>query len=212
MGIISDIWKRLFGKKEKEVKYTGYQAPVQRERKTSPKGGINRLKIIGLAILIVVVVSLAGGMSGYMVQTTGLMVQVGDLESQLENSKVQVTKLTGDVNLCNNNLGQTEARVLACENDLANRNSDLSGCEIEKADVQQNLDLCVQEKASTSDDLASANEDYKDIVKNSVRAKCCSVSDIIDGVTRKWSLSDNNIVCSDAGDYSVDCSSGETDY
>lgn len=212
MSIISDIWKRLFGKEEREVRYTGYEANARKEKKVSPKGGIRRLKIIGLAIMIVVVVSLAGGMSGYMVQTTGLMVQVGDLESQLESSKSQVTKLTGDLNLCNNNLEQTEARVLACENDLSNRNSDLSGCEIEKADVQNNLDLCVQEKASTSDELESANEDYKDLVKNSVRAKCCSVSDIIDGVTRKWSLSEDNIICSDAGDYNVDCSNGETDY
>jgi len=78
------------------------------------------------------------------------------------------------------------------------------------AAIQEIMNECEAEKTTIQGDYNKLLEDLKDVIRDSVRSRCCSYDDVWSGVTKNWDIVDNEITCS--GNYTVRCDTGETDY
>ncbi|MCK4531984.1 MAG: hypothetical protein KAT94_03885, partial [Candidatus Aenigmarchaeota archaeon] len=140
-------------------------------------------------------------------------------ETQLSEAQNTMDVLTDEKDSCSSELNETEEEALACKGDLLDTETQLSEtenqlteCTEERDSTQEDLSMCTVEKGEIAEDLEEERENYNEIVRNSAQSKCCSVSDVITGTIKRWDIVSKDIVCSDSGEYKVDCKTGETDY
>ena len=223
LKITSSLRKFLNPRQEKE----GYGYPNENV------GRWKAIFIVMLTIVIILGIYSVNSITGYTVrqgspwdwledmneELSFLEGKVSDLETQLSEAQNTIDVLTDEKDSCSDELNETEEEALACEGDLLDTETQLSEtenqlteCTEERDSTQEDLSMCTVEKGEIAEDLEEERENYDEIVRNSAQSKCCSVSDVITGTIKRWDIVSKDIVCSDSGEYKVDCKTGETDY
>ncbi len=141
--------------------------------------------------------------TAYATYNTDLEQQLEDIEealvdarAQKDSCRISLENANADIERCGSNLTSTGQLLEACRseidkfsNALQNLSSAFTACEAEKESALQSL---------------------KQLVRNTVKAICCSYGDVQSGVVGNWGIVGDSITCS--GNYTVNCSSGETNY
>ena len=140
------------------------------------------------------------------------------LESQLNNTSQQLTETQSELELCELNLENSNsdrtalnASISKCTTDLFSSKLFLDSCYKDKDKLENTtrkldnqLSLCDSEKIASG-------EAYRQLARSSVKAICCSFGDVTSGTVRNWNITANNsISCS--GNYTINCTSGESNY
>ena len=167
-----------------------------------------------IAVLIIAVVgfSLATSWTGNIIYTGGLESQISGLEKNYRDCQDTVAVITTEKEACNNDLAAEREKSGNLETDLANTKNNLIDCTDRETRLRENFNLCSDEVINISSDLDAEKSNYKSLIRNSVRAVCCSVSDILSENVRSFNVKGNRIACSDEGEYTVNCGNGDTNY
>jgi septal ring factor EnvC (AmiA/AmiB activator) len=166
-----------------------------------------------VSILIILTFSfylITTGVTGYITYTENLEAKLNETEKDLEITK-------SSMEACSNSLADTRGSLSSCNSDLSQSTAQLSTCEIQRNDLtaensqlESDLSTCDAERADYINMYETRMEAFNNLVRNSVKAICCSFSDIDSGTTKDWGIEDNKIVCT--GGYQVNCDTGETNY
>jgi len=173
----------------------------------------NSKAVMIVSILIILTFSfylITSGVTAYITYTENLETDLNETQKELDITKASMEECSknladtrDDLNSCNSNLDQSRSQLSACENErseLRTRNSELDS----------QLSTCNAEREDFKARYENRLEAFNTLVRNSVKAACCSFDDVSSGATKNWGIVDNKIVCT--GDYHVNCSTGETDF
>ncbi len=185
-----------------------YQQP------SSGGGGGGRRTITFIAVLVIAVIgfSLATSWTGSIIYAGGLESQIAGLEKSYQDCQDTVTAVTSEKETCGNDLTAEKEKSNGLETDLVNTKNNLIDCTDRESRLQDNFNICSDEVINVTSDLDAEKSNYKSLVRNTVRGVCCSISDILSENVRKFDVNGNQIVCSDEGDHTVNCGTGETNY
>lgn len=117
-------------------------------------------------------------------------------QQQKESCQALLESSNSDLNKCGNDLASTKGYLASCGADKDKLNSNIQN-------LSASLDTCKSEKESI-------NQSYKQLARNSVKAICCSFGDVQSAAIRNWNIINNSISCT--GNYTVNCTDGETNY
>ncbi len=140
------------------------------------------------------------------------------LESQLNSTSQQLTETQSGLELCELNLENSNsdraglnASINKCTTDLFSSMLFLDNCNKEKEKLENTTRRLDSQLSSCNSDKIASGEAYRQLARNSVKAICCSFGDVQSATTRNWNITINNsIVC--AGNYTINCTSGESNY
>ncbi len=169
---------------------------------------------IGLSLLAVALIFSFSLLSD---RITGFVTYASDLESRLNETLQQLNAESRLRAECEAYLNSTKANLNTCSDKLTSSQSYLTTCEKERSDLKSYsnqlnslFSSCDTERADFKSKYANETENYKKIVRSSVRAICCSFGDSATGTVRSWGIESNHIVC--YGNFSVNCTNGNTNY
>ena len=162
-----------------------------------------------LAIAIVIIFLLV------VFYTTGLAMTTyatysRNAEQQLNETKTNLAIVQAEKDVCLASLNATGNDLKRCESDLSLKTSLLNTCGIEKSSLNNNIVSTVSSLNTCKTEKDSAIQSSKQLVRNSVKAICCSYGDVQTGFVRNWNTVNDSITCT--GSYTVNCSTGETNY
>ncbi|MDD9952909.1 MAG: hypothetical protein OXR66_01070 [Candidatus Woesearchaeota archaeon] len=113
---------------------------------------------------------------------------------------------------CEDAIQAADARYETCAESTATvqeqHDTAIATCESRITEVEQH-NVEMKAELNTCQDHV---DDTLDIIKTAVRAVCCSFSDIQESRTRQWDKTGNQIICSQDGEFTMECGSGATDY
>jgi septal ring factor EnvC (AmiA/AmiB activator) len=166
-----------------------------------------------VSVLIVLILSfylITSNVTAYVTYTENIEKKLNETAKELVITKASMEE-------CSKNLASTRDNLNSCTADLDQSKSQLTTCNSErsalqtrKSELESQLSNCTAEKEDFRTRYENGLAAFNSIVKNSVRAICCSFGDVVSGTTKNWGIVDNKIVCT--GSYNVNCSSGETDF
>ena len=78
------------------------------------------------------------------------------------------------------------------------------------SELDSQLSSCSAEREDLKAKYEGRADAFNNLVRNSVKAICCSFNDADAGITKNWGIVDNKIVCT--GEYVVNCTTGATNY
>ncbi|MBI2076712.1 MAG: hypothetical protein HYT72_05695 [Candidatus Aenigmarchaeota archaeon] len=176
------------------------------------------LKANGRHMLIIVIsITLIFTFSTIANRITGFVLYANDIEARLNETLKNVNMLSREKAECSAMLADTGQNMDICNNKLTSSQSFLVACEKERDDLKSYSDrinslfrACDVERKDLSEKLANETSNYKEVVRSSVKAICCSFGDSVSGALRNWAILNSQIVCS--GNFTVNCTSGKTDF
>ncbi len=188
-----------------------YRAPVRIKYLKSLKANSRHILIILVSVVLIFTFSTIAS------RITGFVLYSNDLELQLNETMKTLNILSREKAECSAALSTAGQNLDTCNSKLSSSNSFLVGCEKDLGDSRSYADnlnslfsACDRERKDFSEKLVNKTSDYKEIVRNSVKAICCSFGDSAAGTARNWEITANQIVCS--GNFTVNCTSGKTDF
>ena len=148
---------------------------------------------------------------------TGYITYSSDLESQLNNAKNALVVSEGQKDSCQTSLGNTKAELNACNNNIVSAKTDLEKCSTESSQFNKQVEILngkLKDVSSSLDECKSQQASlygfYDQLARSSIKPICCSFGDEQLAALRNWNIINNSIVCN--GNYTVNCSSGESNY
>lgn len=178
----------------------------------APPGKVNiDTKKIGIALIAVLVVFVL-----YSVGTvfTGYTTYTAKLESELNNTKEDLRIISTAREDCAKSLNDKTALYNECSGKLQSNSASLSKCESDLSSLrtssESSLNQCRNELDSLKSNQSSLSAGYKNLVKNSVKSICCTISDVDSAAVKQWRIENDKIICS--GNLTVNCATGETNY
>lgn len=117
-----------------------------------------------------------------------------------EECAANLNKKTNLYSECSSNLQSTQAAASRCQQDFASY----------KDSSEKSYNECKAELDALKVGQISASTSYKNLVKNSVKSICCTLSDVESGSFKSWRIENDKIYCS--GNLTVNCATGETNY
>ena len=148
---------------------------------TGGKG--QKVKAIIILIVIIFLILLAVFVSGGIYKSRSLEIGMVELKDSLT---------------------LTEKNLADKQIELDSYLSELNSTSVKKEFFEKEFSRLQDENKRFQDE----NSVFKEVIGNSVRSFCCSFDEIQQGTERDWGLSSSSIIC--AGDYEVDCGSGES--
>ena len=168
-------------------------------------------------LIIVISIVLIFSFSTISNRITGFVLYANDLEARLNETLKNVNTLSREKAECSAMLSDTGQNMDICNNKLTSSQSFLVTCEKERSELKSYSDqinslfrICEVERKDLSEKLANETANYKEVVRSSVKAICCSFGDSSSGASRNWAIVSSQIVCS--GNFTVNCTSGKTDF
>ncbi len=169
---------------------------------------------IGMSVLALSLIFSFSVLSG---RITGFVTYTADLESVLNETTKQLNTESRLRAECDSDLTRTASSLSECNGKLTSSQSYMVACEKDRDELKSYSDSlnslfssCDTERADVKIKYANETENYKQAVKNSVKAICCSFGDAQSGTVRLWEMENNRIVCT--GNYTVNCTTGTTNY
>jgi len=173
----------------------------------------NRKPITIASFLIILTFSfylITSGVTAYITYTEALETELNETKKELDITKASMEECSkslastrNDLNSCNSNLDQSMSQLSTCENER----NELS---TRKSELESELSTCNAEREDFKTRYENRLTAFNTLVRNSVKAICCSFDDVSSGATKTWGIVDDKIVCT--GDYNVNCATGETEY
>ncbi len=166
-----------------------------------------RGKQIGIAIIVVFLVSVF-----YYTGTTLTTYATynNDLEQDLQSAKSGLAGAQSEIQTYKSSLETSNNQLRTCNSNLELSKTSLSSCSKEKSDLTDEVKVYKTAVETCESKISSSGDSFKQLAKNSVKFICCSYGDVQNGGTRNWDVVGNSIICS--GNYTVNCSNGETNY
>lgn len=175
----------------------------------NPSGAAKKALIAAVMLILVLgIYSVGSTITGYISYSDSVASELNGTKKELE-----IYKAVSDE--CTRDLWLKESDLTACERSFESASASLAACEALAASLSNRTSSLESSLASCSSELQSLkgifgnlNISYEKLVRNSVKAVCCSFSDVQRSQIRNWGVSPDGIVCS--GSFSVNCSSGGT--
>ncbi len=171
-------------------------------------------KSVGLSILAIALIFSFSILSG---RITGFVTYASDLESTLNETAKQLDIESQLRATCDSALASTKSGLSLCNDKLYSSQGYLVTCEKDRDDLSsysarlnEQFSSCDAQREELNAKYTNETENYKTIVRNSVKAICCSFGDLQIGNSRNWGITNNQIVC--GGNYTVNCTTGSTNY
>ncbi len=152
-----------------------------------------KIAVIGLAVLVLFVLYAVGSI------VTGYSIYSSDLEKRLNHTSEELRIISAAREECGAELDKKSSLYQECSNTLENTAANLQQCET----VLNETKSCDDVRS----DYSSLQDAYNNLVRNSVKALCCSFSDVEGGVVKNWHTENNKILCD--GNFTVNCATGE---
>lgn len=170
-----------------------------------------QLAVAGVIILFVGTFYFMGNtLTSYATYNKNLEMQLNNTQGQLlqeqemkEQCEASLSAAKDGLNTCNADKIFTSAKLESCQNNVVQLNRNVNELTNKSSNLSSSLDACKNSYSSTL-------ESYRQLARNSVKAICCSFGDVQSGAARNWNITNNNIVCS--GNYTINCTSGESNY
>lgn len=119
-----------------------------------------------------------------------------ECSTTLDATNTALQNANNGLNSCNANIMYTNALLNSCYMDRSVMNATIN-----------NLTASVNDCRTANDNNV---QNYRQLARSSVKAICCSFGDLQSATIRNWNIVNNSITC--AGNYTVNCTSGETNY
>ncbi|MBI4018241.1 MAG: hypothetical protein HY368_01390 [Candidatus Aenigmarchaeota archaeon] len=167
------------------------------------------LKKIGIGLVAVLFIFVL-----YSVGTvvTGYTSYSGKLEDELNSTKEDLRIISAAREECAQSLIDKSAAYSECSGKLQSSEQAADKCETDlsslRASSESSLNECRTELNSLKTNQSSLSAGYKNLVKNSVKAICCTLSDVESASAKQWRIDSDKIFCS--GNFTVNCATGET--
>lgn len=133
-----------------------------------------------------------------------------DLKQQLDDTSVALAVVQGQMGQCENYLSDVRGDLKACRSGARTVEADLETCSATSRELNKTANELSFWLNTCRAENEAAMQSFKQLIRTSVKAICCSFGDVQDGTVRYWNIVNSTIVCS--GGYMVNCSSGETNY
>ena len=163
--------------------------------------------VIAAALLITIFYFVNGTITTYATYSK-------NLQNDLESAKIALNEQQQKYDECQGSLIGASLDLSVCNSALNSTGSSLSSCNSEKSQLNSQVSQLNSQISSLNYNISScqtnAENVYKQLARNSAKPICCSFGDFQSGASRSWSLANNSITCS--GTYTVNCTSGETNY
>ncbi|MFA4819986.1 MAG: hypothetical protein WC613_03440 [Candidatus Aenigmatarchaeota archaeon] len=179
------------------------QSTDERARQFFSKRGKHLAIVIVVAFLFVVFYTTGIAMTTYATYSR-------TVEQQLNETRVNLANVQTEKNLCQASLENTSNDLKLCQTNVNSITALLDSCDKEKTLLYTNVNSLNSSLNNCKTEKAAAAQSFKQFIKNSVKAICCSYGDVQSGAARKWSMVNDSIICT--GEYTVDCATGETNY
>lgn len=181
------------------MKFTKRDLGTSSDSRGSLAKKVNKAIIVGIVIFLTLIFAsfVAGGKyeTGELQQAVlqasdnnaALLETKSQLKAEVEEKEQEVIIITKEVKEITEKLVEKEEQVAELED--------------ENNELQSNITQANQQAF-----------DAMNIVQGFVSAVCCSFNDIQKGNIITWDTSSDEITCGSGGNYTVDCSTGETNY
>ena len=133
-----------------------------------------------------------------------------DLESDLASAQSNLVAAQSEIQTYKSSLETSSNQLQTCNNDLSLSEISLGTCTKEKSNLTDEVQVYKSAVATCESKIASSGDTFKQLARSSAKPICCSFGDMQNGAVRNWDVLNNSITCS--GNYTVNCSSGETNY
>ena len=180
---------------------------------------------VGVAILSVIIIivafmvgvqykteALGNKVKELQINIQGNFVKIGSLESELSNKTQEAIQKEKSLLQCNDELNYSKAKIAECYNETTQLKSQLDQLKSQLEDERKECEQNIAELESNITTCNSQKQALLDIVKNSVRAFCCSFGAIQQGLQVSWDIRGSQIICGGDGEYTVNCATGTTNY
>lgn len=141
---------------------------------------------------------------------TGYTAYTEQLESELNGTREDLRIISAAREECAEELNDKTALYNECSGKLQAASEALNKCEQLKTSSEAALNQCRSELDALKSQQLSSEASYNNLVKNSVKSICCTISDVESAAVKQWRLENDKIICS--GNFTVNCASGETNY
>jgi hypothetical protein len=149
---------------------------------------------------------------------TGFITYTESLQEELNETQIELAGAKASHQQCISSLDGRITELTECNSLLSGGESELAACKSEKTsltiytdELNEVLNVCTSERDIIQESLDTQETNYDELIRNSARPMCCSAFSILNGDSISWGLNDNKLKCG-SGDFTVDCSTGETDY
>ena len=178
------------------------------EYKPPGKNSIDIKKIsIGIVAVLLLLVLFSVGKI-----VTGYATYTGSLETELNSAKEDLRIISAAREECAAELNTKSNIYGECSSNLQSAQSALTQCQQDfsalKTGSETSLNECRTELNSAKSLQSSVTASYSKLVKNSVKAICCTISDVDSAALKQWRIENYKIICS--GNFTVNCATGET--
>lgn len=179
--------------------------------KTTDEKARSFLKGRGKQIVIAVVVLFLIGVFYFTGTTINTYATYNkNLEQDLQSAKDDLASAQVEIQTYKSSLETSNNQLQTCNTNLELSKTSLSSYIKEKSNLTDEVQVYRSAVETCESRIASSGDTFKQLTRNSVRPICCSYGDIQNGGTRNWDVVNNSIICS--GNYTVNCTSGETNY
>ncbi|HLD38989.1 MAG TPA: hypothetical protein VJB05_01605, partial [archaeon] len=128
----------------------------------------------------------------------------------LNETKANLVILQAEKDVCLASLNYTDNDLKVCQGVLSSKATLLNTCDTEKTSLNNSLTNTVSSLNACKTEKDSAIQTSRQLVRNSVKAICCSYGDVQVGFVRNWDIFNDSITCT--GIYTVNCGTGQTNY
>lgn len=164
-------------------------------------------KKIGIGIIAVLFIFILYSMGTVF---TGYTTYTKQIEADLNSTREDLRVISAAREDCAAELGEKTALSSECSGKLSTASADLDKCKADLSGRESSLNECRNEISDLKASQSSMSTGYKNLVKNSVKAICCTISDVDSGSIRNWRIENDKIIC--GGNFTVNCATGETNY
>lgn len=174
-------------------------------------------KQLFIALVVVFFLSfsylMTNALTGYITYQESLEDELNKTKNILAEKENQLSSVTSANDACKTELQTKLSELGACNSKLSESESYLVSCETERDDLKEYskeinslLVTCEQERSDFSTKYNEISAEYSSLVKNTAADVCCRP-----GIENSnWGIVYSRVVC--YGDFTVDCTSGETNY
>ena len=172
----------------------------------------------GKHLAIAAVIILFAGIFYFVGNTmTGYATYSKSLETQLNNTQAELTAVQEKKDICESvlenmrsNLGSLNSSLSTCGSNLASNRLSLDNCNKERVRLENEGNNLSASLNSCRTENENSIQSYKQLARSSVRPICCSFGDVQSAAIRNWNITNGSIVCN--GNYTINCTSGESNY
>lgn len=150
-----------------------------------------------------------------MISVTGILILAAFLLVNVTGSffEEEITTLKDELNrtkaykeLCNLNLERCQNETIEQKVTIRNLENEYKNCTEGLKGAKQKIVNLARNITSLENEYKQLEGKYENLAKHAVIWKCCSMSDIISGATKSWSIDyeNDNILCQ--GENEINCS------